>query len=43
MKKYIQPQTVIERLANAYAVCQRISSPGGVIGGFGTGDGGGGR
>lgn len=43
MKKYIEPQTVIEYLANSYAVCYTISSPGGVIGGFGEGDGGGGR
>ena len=41
MKKYIQPQIVIETLANSFAVCYNISSSGDIIGGFGEGDGGG--
>ncbi len=43
MKTYIEPKTVIEYLATSFAVCYTISSRGGVIGGFGEGDGGGPR
>ena len=42
MKTYMQPQILIEHLATSYAVCQTISSPGGVVPGFGEPGGGGG-
>lgn len=40
MKKYIQPQIVIEFLATRYSICQDISSTGGAVQGFGEPGGG---